>query len=274
MRGFEEAARFLHTQKIFDASDIAYPIQLVALTAILTVLGKQAESEQVRSLLKHWLWSGMFGEVYTRGHEVRAGHDVLEVPLWLSGGSLPTTLSSANFSVERLLSVRKRYGAIYQGLSALLRLEGAIDWSTGEEINDVLYFEQRVESHHIFPVSWCRKQGIEPKYYNCIVNRTGLCASTNKKIGSKAPSVYLKQFEREGISPNKLDEMLRSHAIEPTMLRQDDFAGFFGARARALMSLIGRAMGRSLSVEAFEDSAGEYNNGNGNGLHRSIVVNH
>src|SRR4028118_411826 len=46
--------------------------------------------------------------------------------------------------------------------------------STGEEINDVLYFEQRVESHHIFPVSWCRKQGIDPKYYNCVVNRTGL----------------------------------------------------------------------------------------------------
>ena len=28
-RGFEEAARFLHTQKIFDATDIAYPIQSV-----------------------------------------------------------------------------------------------------------------------------------------------------------------------------------------------------------------------------------------------------
>src|SRR4028118_1435096 len=99
MRGFEEAARFLHSQKIFDATDIAYPIQLVALTAILTLLGKQSESEQIRSLLKHWLWSGMFGEVYTRGHEVRAGHDLLEVPLWLSGGSQPTTISSADFSV-------------------------------------------------------------------------------------------------------------------------------------------------------------------------------
>lgn len=40
------------------------------------------------------------------------------------------------------------------------------------------------------------------------------------------------------------------------------------------MSLIGKAMGKSLNVESFEDSAGEYNNGNGNGLHRSIVVNH
>jgi hypothetical protein len=205
---------------------------------------------------------------------VRAGHDVLEVPLWLSGGSQPTTISSADFSVQRLLGVRKRYGAIYQGLSALLRLQGAIDWSTGEEINDVLYFEQRVESHHIFPVSWCRKQGIEPKYYNCIVNRTGLSASTNKKIGSKSPSVYLKQFEKQGISPNKLDEMLRSHAIDPTLLRRDDFEGFFAARTRALMELISNAMGKCLTVEPFEESIAGYKNGNGNGFHRSIAVNH
>jgi hypothetical protein len=216
----------------------------------------------------------MFGEVYTRGYEVRAGHDVLEVPLWLSGGLQPTTISSADFSVQRLLGVRKRYGAVYQGLSALLRLQGAIDWSTGEEINDVLYFEQRVESHHIFPASWCRKQGIDPKYYNCIVNRTGLSASTNKKIGSKSPSVYLKQFERQGISPNKLDDMLRSHTIDPMMLRRDDFEGFFAARTRALMELISNAMGKRLTVEPFEELIAGYKNGNGNGFHRSIVVNH
>jgi len=274
MKGFEEAARFLHTQKIFDASDIAYPIQLVALTAILTLLGKQSESEQIRCLLKHWLWSGMFAEVYTRGHEVRAGHDVLEVPLWVLGGSVPTTISMAHFSVGRLLSVRKRYGAVYQGLSALLRLQGAMDWSTGAEINDVLYFEQRVESHHIFPVSWCRKQGIEPKYYNCIVNRTPLCASTNRKIGSKAPSVYLSGFERAGILPTKLDEMLRSHAIEPTMLRCDDFEGFFAARTKALMELISKAMGKYLTVEAFEESIAGNKSANGNGFHPSVLVNY
>jgi hypothetical protein len=260
----------LHTQKIFDATDIAYPIQLVALAAISTVLGKRSESEQVRSQLRHWLWSGMFGEVYTRGHEVRAAHDVLEVPLWLEGGSLPTTMSCANFSASRLFSVRKRFGAVYQGLSALLRLSGAIDWSTGEEINDVLYFEQRIESHHIFPVAWCKKQGIDPKYYNCLVNRTPLSAKTNKRIGSKSPSVYLKQFEKEGIAPTRLDEMLHSHAINPMMLRRDDFEGFFTTRTKALMEIISKAMAKCLTVEAFGAVGEDYNNGNGNGLQQLI----
>jgi uncharacterized protein with ParB-like and HNH nuclease domain len=132
-RGFEEAARFLHAQKIFDANHLAYPIQLVAVAAILTVLGKRSDSEQVRSRLGRWLWSGMFGELYLRG-EARAACDLVEIPLWLSGGAVPTTVTSARFSVERLLNARKRYGAVYQGLSALLRLSGAVDWSTGKKL--------------------------------------------------------------------------------------------------------------------------------------------
>ncbi len=263
-RGFEEAARFLHTQKIFDANHLAYPIQLVALAAILTRLGEKSESEQVRSRLGHWLWSGMLGEMYTRGQEMRVSADVMQVPVFISGKLVPCTVFSANFSVERLLSVRKRYGAVYQGLSALLRRSGAIDWSTGEEINDVLYFEQRVESHHIFPVSWCKKQGIDPKKYNSLVNRTPLSAKTNKKIGSKSPTAYLKQFERSGTSPSRLDEMLRSHAIDPEMLRRDDFEGFFVARTQALMELIAKAMGKSFPGRSFEGDSWESKNGNPN----------
>ncbi|MEW6496295.1 MAG: DUF262 domain-containing protein [Cyanobacteriota bacterium] len=266
-RGFEEAARFLHAQKIFDANHLAYPIQLVAMAAILTVMGKRADSEQVRSRLARWLWSGMFGELYLRG-EARAACDVVEMPLWLSGGAVPTTVTSARFSVERLLNAKKRFGAVYQGLSALLRLSGAVDWSTGEEINDVLYFEQGVESHHIFPVAWCRKYGIDPKKYNCLVNRTPLSAKTNKKIGSKAPSVYLKEFEMSGTSPQKLDDMLRSHAIDPELLRNDDIERFFTARIKALMELIENAMGKHLILEPFEPSVAEYKNGNGNRLIR------
>ncbi len=271
-RGFEEAARFLYSQKIFDANDLAYPSQLVALAAILTVQAEQSDSEQVRSRLGHWLWSGMLGELYTRGSETRVSYDLLEVPIFLSGTILPSTITVSNFSAQRLLSVRRRYGAVYQGLSALLRREGAIDWSTGEEINDVLYFEQQVESHHIFPVAWCKKQGIDPRKYNSLVNRTPLSAKTNKKIGSKAPSLYLKQLEMSGTSPSRLDEMLRSHAIDPGSLRTDDFEGFFVARTQALMELIARAMGKDFPGRPFEGSCWEYKNSKVKILNQEIVL--
>ncbi|MBW4561818.1 MAG: DUF262 domain-containing protein [Mojavia pulchra JT2-VF2] len=255
-RGFEESARFLRSQKIFDADDLAYPIQLVILSAIFTVLGERSRSVQVRSMLERWLWCGMFGEVYTRWYEARAGRDVIEVPEWLAGGSLPLTIVQADFSFDRLVSVRKRYGAVYQGLAALLRREGAIDWCTGEEINDVIYFEEQIDSHHIFPVAWCRKLGIDPKKYNCLINRTPLSAKTNKKIGSKAPSVYLEEFEHSGTSARRMDEILRSHAISPKTLRRDDFEAFFQMRANNLLTLIGKAMGKSLSFESCQDFVG------------------
>ncbi|MBD2726687.1 DUF262 domain-containing protein [Nostoc sp. FACHB-892] len=275
-RGFEESARFLYSQKIFDADDLAYPIQLVILSAIFTVLGERSRSFQVRSMLERWLWCGMFGEIYTRWYEARAGRDVIEVVNWLAGGSLPFTIVQADFSFDRLISVRKRYGAVYQGLAALLRREGAIDWCTGEQINDVIYFEEQIDSHHIFPVAWCRKQGIDPKKYNCLINRTPLSAKTNKKIGSKAPSVYLEEFELSGTSAKRLDEMLRSHAISPKSLQRDDFEAFFQMRANNLLTLIGKAMGKSLSFESLKDFVGEYHNGNSSEykLHPEIINNY
>jgi hypothetical protein len=248
-KGFEEAARFLHGQKIFDANDVAYPIQLVALSAILTILSERSRSFQVRGMLEQWLWCGMFGEIYTYWHDGQAGRDVVEVLAWINGGAVPFGITQANFSFERLLSVRKRLGAVYQGFAALLRREGAVDWMTGEEINDVIYFEEQIDSHHIFPVAWCRKQGIDPKMYNCLVNRTPLSAKTNKTIGSKAPSVYLKEFEHQGTAVASLDEILRSHYIELNILQRDNFEEFFQARAEELMYLIGKAMGKDLKFE-------------------------
>lgn len=141
---------------------------------------------------------------------------------------------------------------------------------------DVISFEEQIDSHHIFPVAWCRKQGIEPKKYNCLINRTPLSAKTNKKIGSKAPSVYLEEFELSETSARRLDEMLRSHAISPKTLRGDNFEAFFQMRANNLLTLIGKAMGKSLSFESFEDFAGYSHNGKSKEykLHPEIINNY
>ncbi len=58
--GYEEAARFLHGQKILSSEDIAYPVQLVGLAAILSIIGFPHELR--RSKLEQWWWCGIFGE--------------------------------------------------------------------------------------------------------------------------------------------------------------------------------------------------------------------
>ncbi|NJL23151.1 MAG: hypothetical protein HC895_23705 [Leptolyngbyaceae cyanobacterium SM1_3_5] len=241
--GYEEAARFLHGQRIVMAEDVPYQIQLVALAAILTVIGYP--HEQRRSRLEQWFWCGACTASYTSWHEARAARDMLEVPIWLSGGgAIPTTVSDAIFNVNRLLGVQRRHGAVYKSVSTLLRKHGAIDLATGEALSDVRHYDDPIESHHIFPVAYCKQQAIPLSQYHCLVNRTPLSRLSNQKIGGRAPSQYLRTLELQGISRQRLDAILRSHLIEPETLWNDDFDSFLTTRTQSLLKLVMQAMGK------------------------------
>jgi hypothetical protein len=265
--GYEEAARFLHGQKILSSEDIAYPVQLVGLAAILSIIG--FPHEQMRSKLGTVVVVRHLRGMYTGWNSSRTARDMLEVPEWLHGGALASTVELASFAPHRLLSVCRRHGAIYKGLNALLRRNGAIDFLSGEALSDVKFFDDAIESHHVFPVAWCQKQGLESGRYNCLVNRTPLSEATNRFIGGRAPSVYLGKLQQQGISKKRLDSILRSHLIEPATLWDDDFEAFFELRTQALLDLIGKAMGKSVELESFEGQA----QANGNGYQRVRKVN-
>ncbi|HNT36852.1 MAG TPA: hypothetical protein PKH07_17820, partial [bacterium] len=73
---------------------------------------------------------------------------------------------------------------------------------------------------------------------------------SNIAISGDAPSVYLKRIEdKQGISKQDLDDILRSHLIEPDYLRSDDFDAFFSSRTKSLSSLITEAMGKPVVEE-------------------------
>ena len=69
--GFEKAARFLHSQKIFAARDIPYQTQLIPFAAILAVLEDRADSDGVKAKLARWYWCGILGELYGAAVESR-----------------------------------------------------------------------------------------------------------------------------------------------------------------------------------------------------------
>ena len=49
-----------------------------------------------RKLVQRY-WNGVFGELYGSAVESRIARDFLEVPAWLKGGELPTTIRDATF---------------------------------------------------------------------------------------------------------------------------------------------------------------------------------
>jgi hypothetical protein len=111
-----------------------------------------------------------------------------------------------------------------------------------------MYFDDKIDIHHIFPQAWCEEHGIEPKRCDCIVNKTPLAARTNKMIGKKAPSDYLPRMEKDaGVDKSRMDQILASHVIDAASLRADKFDEFFKARESALLERIEKAMGKPIA---------------------------
>lgn len=263
-QGFERAARFLYSQKIFSARDLPYRTQVTPLAAILAVLSDKAESAGVSAKLAQWYWCGVFGELYGGAIETRFAKDVPEVLDWIDGKGEPSTVLDANFAPTRLLTLRTRNSAAYKGIYALLMRDGCRDFRTGDSIDVQLYFDDRIDIHHVFPQDWCKRNGIDARRCDSIVNKTPLAARTNRMIGNNPPSTYLVRMQRNaGIDETRMDEILESHLIDPLALRLDEFDEFFKARETALLDRIQQAMGKPIArgvavpedigIDSFED---------------------
>lgn len=229
--GYIKAAKFINKQKIFSAQDLPYQTQLIPLAAILALAGEQAESDSAQNKIARWYWCGVFGELYGSAIETRFAKDLPEVIEWINGGEEPTTVKEANFMPSRLLTLRTRNSAAYKGLYALLLRDGCLEFRTGEPIDLQMYFDERIDIHHIFPRAWCEKNGIDRRKYDSIVNKTAIAAKTNRLIGGYPPSAYLEKLQRNNnISEARMDKILQTHVIDPVELRKNDFDAFFSKK--------------------------------------------
>lgn len=248
--GFIKAAKFLHTLHIYRIFDLPYQSQIVPLAAILADIDDAWEHAANRAKLVQWYWNGVFGELYGSAVDTRIARDFMEVPAWLKGGPEPSTVSETIFRADRLKSMRMRLSAAYKGVNALLMMEGAQDFRSGQKFDHTVFFGESVDIHHIFPQDWCKNQKISPQVYDSIINKTPLSFRTNRIIGGVAPSQYLQRLQSgdavtPGIEPSKLNGYLQSHFINPEFLRADAFERFMDDRQRRLLALIEQATGKA-----------------------------
>ncbi len=225
--GFEKAGKFLYAQKFFAARDLPYRTQLTPLAGIFALLQDRADTDGVRAKLAQWYWCGVFGELYGSATETRFALDLPDVLTWIEGGPEPSTIADANFAPARLLTLRTRNSAAYKGLYALLLRDGGYDFRTGEPVDVQMYFDERIDIHHIFPQDWCRTHHIDPKRCDSIVNKTPLTAKTNRILSGHPPSLYLSRIQKTaGIDEPRMAHILRSHVIDPDSLGTDNLAPF------------------------------------------------
>lgn len=250
--GMIEAAAFLNEQKIIWHKDVPYPPLIVGLASSFAILGKEAQTTAAKQKIALWFWSVTLGELFGSSTESRLARDVPELVEWIRDrGSRPRSVDEAVFQQDRLRSLRSRISGAYKGIHALLMRYGCRDFKTNKSTDIMTFFNERIDIHHIFPQDWCKRQGIPPAVFNSIVNKTPLSRASNASIGKDAPSVYLRRIEEEeGAMPEVLDDILRSHLIEPEHLRNDDFESFFNARIQALSGIVAEAMGKPVVEES------------------------
>lgn len=249
--GFVRAAKFLHMLHIYRVFDLPYQTQVIPLAAILADIGDDWEHAAIRAKLTQWYWNGVFGELYGSAVESRISRDFLEVPVWLKGGELPTTIRDATFRAERLKTMRMRLSAAYKGVNALLMKEGAQDFRSGQKFDHTIFFGENVDIHHIFPKKWCEDHKIKPDVYDSIINKTPLSYRTNRIIGGAAPSDYVGKLEKgnaetPAIASTSLDHYINSHLINPALLRADELFAFMEDRQARLLQLIEQATGQAV----------------------------
>jgi hypothetical protein len=255
--GFLEVAKFLNEQKILWGRDVPYPPQMVSLAATFALLPPHLRNAVATDKLAQWYWAGVLGEFYGSATDTKVARDVPELLAWLDGGPVPRTVGDTSFQAMRLDTLRSRLSAAYKGFHALLMRSGCRDFITGKGVETMTVFSDALDIHHIFPRAWCEKQGIPPQRYNSIINKTALSKTTNITVGGNAPSLYLTRIEdKHGLTPAALNDILRSHLIDPATLRADDFEAFWKARKLALADLAAGAQGKPVPVDDYEPDEG------------------
>lgn len=100
-----------------------------------------------------------------------------------------------------------------------------------------------LERHHLFPVAYLRKQGInDQREYNQIANYAIVEWGDNSAIADSSPEVYVPELEKR-INTRELGEMYRHHAL-PLGWEVMDFHDFLKARRSLIAQTIREAYER------------------------------
>lgn len=252
---FITAGDFLTRIGIYRNRDLPYQSQVTALAAIISKIEKNYNNTAVFERLERWFWCGVFGELYGSSIETQIAYDFVQASIWVidPSSSEPFAIRDANFTIERLNTMRSKLSAAYKGLTALIAKYGAKDYISGKPYDQTIFMNENVDIDHIFPRNWCKKQNIQKDDYDSIINKTPISPVTNRGVVSgKAPSEFISDIEngKNGISPlasKQVDENFISHLIEPSFLRKDDFEGFFKDRREKLAKLIEKKTGKTVN---------------------------
>jgi hypothetical protein len=223
---------------------IPYTTILIPMAATWASQGnvKGADEGANRIKLLRWFWCSVFGQQYENAPNSQAEKDFGELKAWMQGGEEPESVRTFNLEVLRLRNTRPKQRAVYRGTMALILQNGALDFHKRGPITAQLISDKKnpVDDHHIFPRAFLNNQNVAPALRDCILNRTYIDRTTNRRLSKRAPSDYFAEIrEKHGVS--ETDKLFSSHLLPPdteSPLLADNFEEFLTHREKLLMRLI------------------------------------
>jgi hypothetical protein len=262
LAGYRAALEMLRDECGVRASKwLPYGYLLVPLAAlwrdVIEVAGPASGANRGR--LKTWFWCSGLSASYDRAANTQASRDYSELKRWIEGGEPPATVGEFEFDRSRMREITPKQQSIYKALMALIIQHGARDFHHGQTLTQDSILTQSVDDHHIFPRAYLNPSKEEPAYpaqlVDCILNRTMIDATTNRRIGRRPPNQYLGEIsdELEGAKPGAFGEVLESHLLpvaDDSPLVEANFEAFLDWREERIAEAITSAIGMPIASQA------------------------
>lgn len=221
--GYQAALAMLRSEcGVVTEKWLPYAYELVAMSATwreaVEVAGPNAGAN--RELMRRWFWCAGLSQAYDSAANTQAAKDFNELKRWFSGGLPPDVVAEFSFDPETLVTITPRQQSVYKALMALILRHGAKDFHDAAMLTADRVQGKGVDDHHVFPRAFLNPNAHEPaepwERVDCILNRTMIDASTNRRIGKRAPSDYLAEIDAElsgRVSSTAFKELLDSHLL-------------------------------------------------------------
>lgn len=223
---------------------LPYDTLIVPFAYFFLKTGKSPNGQQ-RKHLEEIFWRSSLSLRYSSATESKLAADIKKVDLIIDGKrpSYPEFKLFINSAQDLRETDFSTGNAICKSILCILAYHEPKDFDTNGKVlldNSYLKIASSKNYHHFFPRAFIRNHGTdaETPYANSIVNITLVSAELNKKrIGAKAPSVYLADFADEN---SELKHALNSHLIQmdDASVIQDDFTAFLKHRSEVLYAEI------------------------------------
>ena len=192
-----------------------------------------------RERLKLWFWCSGFSQTYDRAANTRAASDFADLKRWFASDETPEVVSGFTFDPSRLYEITPRQQSVYKALMALVLRGPALDFHRASPLTQGSIKASGADDHHIFPSAYLNPPKEAPttpaELVDCILNRTMIDADTNRRIGKRAPSDYLKEVgaELDKVDDQAFARVLGSHLLpsgDDSPLLNDKFQDFIDWR--------------------------------------------